>query len=489
MENQAMSKSLTVPQPYQHVMRNFKENPNGIALATAETQVTYSDLLGQSKQIAGYLRALGIKPGHLVATLVPPTLTFIIRQALYHEAAISCSWPQNTEPDPRLGIDWLLTTVPVEGFPAEKTIMVNNAWLARANSYGIDIEPNIYEDFDALVHLVFSSGTTGRPKAIPFSITTIERRSNFAHGYWMSQKPFFNILPQASGAGLQTAYANIVNGEPYLRPGSPSENAAIIRKHKVSSIKASPAQLKELVDFLKANPKAGIQLDLIQSAGSYLPPSLAHELEQMTGAEIRNLYGSSEAGTVSIRVGSSEEPADTGKVVAEATVQIVDEDDRSVPVNVPGVVRYKRPFMVSEYYKNPEETERTYRDGWFYPGDTGWLTTDGHLWLSGRTSELINAGGSKIDPASVDAYLVGQREVEDAAGFGFEDELGVTRLGIAIVPRKKRSDLEDVRKRFNAAFPFRAPDEFFIVESIPRNPAGKVIRRDLANAYLRSLKK
>ena len=489
MDEQQMSKSLTVPQPYQHVMRHVKERPNEIALATADTQVTYADLYGQSKQIAGYLRVLGIKPGQLVATLVPPTLTFILRQALLHEAAISCAWPQHTTPDPELGIDWLLTTVPVEGFPAEKTIMVNNAWLARANSYGTDSEPNMFPDNDAIIHLIFSSGTTGRPKAIPFSINTIERRSNVAHGYWMSQKPFMCILPQASVSGFQTAYANLVNGEPYLRPGSPAENAAIMRKYRVASVKASPAQLKDLVDYLRANPKINLSLKLVQSAGSYLPPKLAADIRETTGAEIHNLYGSSEAGTVSIRVGSSEEAADTGKVVPEATVQIVDEDDNPLPITIPGIVRYKRPFQSTEYFRNPEATAQSFRDGWFYPGDTGWLTEDGHLWLSGRTSELINAGGTKIDPASVDAYLIGQKEIEDAAGFGYEDESGFVKFGIAIVPRKKRIDLEEIRKRFNAAFQFKAPDEFFIVETIPRNPSGKVIRRDLATAYQKALQK
>lgn len=484
-----MSKSLTVPQPYQHVMRNVKERPNEIALATADTQVTYSDLFGQSKRIAAYLRVLGVKPGQLVATLVPPTLTFILRQALLHEAAISCAWPQHTQPDPELGIDWLITTVPVEGFSPEKTILVNNAWLARANAFSVTDEPNMFPDNDAVIHLIFSSGTTGRPKAIPFSIATIERRSNVAHGYWMSEKPFMCILPQASVSGFQTAYANLVNSEPYLRPGSPAENVAIMNRYRVASVKASPAQLKDMVDYLRANPKVRLSLKLVQSAGSYLPPKLAADLRELTGAEIHNLYGSSEAGTVAIRVGSSEEAADAGKVVPEATVQIVDEDDRQVPVNIPGIVRYKRPFQSTEYFRNPEATESSFRDGWFYPGDTGWLTEDGHLWLSGRTSELINAGGTKIDPASVDAYLIGQREVEDAAGFGYEDESGMTKFGIAIVPRKKRSDLDDVRKRFNAAFPFKAPDEFFIVESIPRNPSGKVIRRDLASAFLKHLQK
>jgi acyl-CoA synthetase (AMP-forming)/AMP-acid ligase II len=117
-------------------------------------------------------------------------------------------------------------------------------------------------------------------------------------------------------------------------------------------------------------------------------------------------------------------------------VQIVDELDQVQPFDTEGIVRVASSTMANEYFNNPEATAESFKEGWFYPGDRGRLNENGLLFLTGRESEIINRGGTKIDPVTVDEDVLAYPGVEDAAAFGLSRRVGVEEIAIALVAKE-----------------------------------------------------
>jgi acyl-CoA synthetase (AMP-forming)/AMP-acid ligase II len=167
----------------------------------------------------------------------------------------------------------------------------------------------------------------------------------------------------------------------------------------------------------------------------------------------------------------------------EARVEIVNEGHEPLPQGKEGLVRIRTPDMVREYYKNPEATAQSFRDGWFYPGDRGRLMRDGLLVLAGRDSELINRGGVKIDPVSIDQFLGDYQGISDAAVFGLENRMGIEDIGAAIVAAENfdmRALQQALLETFGKA---RSPSVYFKVQHIPRNEMGKVMRAHMSKRF------
>jgi acyl-coenzyme A synthetase/AMP-(fatty) acid ligase len=172
-----------------------------------------------------------------------------------------------------------------------------------------------------------------------------------------------------------------------------------------------------------------------------------------------------------------------GYLYPDAAVEVVGESDESLPYGVEGLLRFKRPHMVNEYYNDPLLSAKYFRDGWFYSGDRGRLMNDGLLILTGRDSELINRGGIKIDPVSIDHYLVDYPGVEDAAAFGFINKIGVQDVAVAIVIADN-FDIDTLKIKLHEKLGgARYPSYFIKVNKIPRNQMGKVMRGQLSKQF------
>ena len=347
------------------------------------------------------------------------------------------------------------------------------------------ILPLRYESDESICRIVFSSGTTGIPKPVAFSVDMIERRTPIATGFWMNTLPFMSLLDIGTISGFTTFYSSVMNGHTYLVPGTPTHNLEQINKHKVTSIKASPSQIAELAREINLSGIETPTLEIIQSVGSILPSQVAKAARKATGAKIYNVYGSTETGVVTIRSEDSDDPFDAGKIVEGARLQIVDTFDNPLSIGEVGVIRYQRAFQANGYFRDPDASTLAFKDGWFYPGDIGSLSADGQLRLAGRSSEIINAGGVKIDPAKVDEAALEVTGVQDVAGFGCEDEMGVTQFVIAVVPGID-FNADRLIEKLQLEFGSARPSTILTVDEIPRNVMGKPLRSQLASQYLKN---
>jgi long-chain acyl-CoA synthetase len=448
--------------------------------------MSYAQAYRLTNQIASWLRSTGIKPGHTVALDMPVNLHLLFSQALFHEAAIGCQLPAGLSDSSSFIADWLISDSLSESHAAVNVITLDSALLKEIHSLTDKfILPLRYENDESICRIVFSSGTTGIPKPVAFSVDMIERRTPIATGFWMKTLPFMSFLDIGTISGFTTFYSSVMNGHTYLVPGNPTHNLQQINEHKVASIKASPSQIAELAREINLSGKEATTLEIIQSVGSILPSQVAKAARKATGAKIYNVYGSTETGVVTIRSEDSDDPFDAGTIVEGAQLQIVDTFDNPLSIGEVGVIRYQRAFQANGYFRDPDASTLAFKDGWFYPGDIGSLSADGQLRLAGRSSEIINAGGVKIDPAKVDEAAMEVTGVQDVAGFGCEDEMGVTQFVIAVVPGID-FDADRLIERLQAEFGSARPSTILTVDEIPRNVMGKPLRSQLATQYLKN---
>lgn len=447
-------------------------------------RLTYGDLVDNVGKVAGRLRVLGVKPGDVIALALPPQLEAVFVLASFHEAAMCCTLPAALDIPAKIGFDWVFATEARAsriGPGATRVVTIDAAWL-RATSDVSRVPAAREFGEDDVCRLLFSSGTTGSPKAVAFTVEGADRRAASAAAHWMGLPPLMSLLGLSTASGFLAFYGAMATGQTYFIPGLPAENLALMREFDIASIKASPIQLDALVRAMSPVPTVLPRLKRIQSAGGFLPKGLAERLMKAFGCEVGNLYGSSEVGTVSLRVGAPSEPQDVGLVVEDVELQIVDEDGALVAPGVIGRVRYRRAFQVGGYFRDPDASIAHFIDGWFYPGDRGSLADDGRLRIEGRVSEVLNAAGAKVDPIVLETQALEYDGITDAAAFMADSEDCVERIGLAFVSDDE-PDVEDLAQYLRHRLGGSAPLVYVRLESIPRNDMGKVQRVELATQY------
>ncbi|HWS75243.1 MAG TPA: fatty acid--CoA ligase family protein, partial [Quisquiliibacterium sp.] len=172
-------------------------------------------------------------------------------------------------------------------------------------------------------------------------------------------------------------------------------------------------------------------------------------------------------------------PDAAGRVLPWIDVRIEDDDGNALPPGAVGRVGLRSAGGIADgYFEDPENTARSYRDGWFFPGDLGSLTPDGVLLLAGRADDVVSIGGVKLNLAEVDRAIESFPGVVEGAGFVVTSPRGVTLLLAAVVAK---DSLDEAALRGHCASRLRGqrPAQIVRLPALPRNAAGKVLRREL----------
>jgi acyl-CoA synthetase (AMP-forming)/AMP-acid ligase II len=477
---------LSSPQPFDHLVRHARLSPSAIAMSAEHRDFTFAQLHQQAKGIAGILRDTGVQPGQIVVTQVKSNLHLVFMEALFHEAVIGCTFPGPVDQTNPVGFDWLVSHSYSPSFPRDRTIIVDDLFMMGASSQPNKLTARTYDDFSSVCRLIFSSGTTGIPVAIPRTIRDFEGRLKDDDATWMSMRPVLSLISIQGGIGVICAYSNMANGDKYLPPGTGATNLAQIKENYVATVIGSPIQLDDLV---KEAERAGARLDdltKVLSAGSYLPLQLVDRIKAITGATVLNAYGSNEIGIVAWQSDHTGDATDVGLIVSGIEVQIVDENDQEVPTGELGIIRCRQEFQAQSYFRSAEGREGGLRNGWFYPGDAGYVSANNHLHLAGRMSEMINSGGVKLNPAKVDAALQSTGQVKDVCTFAFQRRDGIIGFAVAVVP-SPHFDMATFESAIERECRGVRANVVVQVASIARSETGKILRAEMANklrAYL-----
>jgi long-chain acyl-CoA synthetase len=214
-----------------------------------------------------------------------------------------------------------------------------------------------------------------------------------------------------------------------------------------------------------------------------LPQEIAEEFERRTGARVLEGYGLTETSptTSVMRLEDPRKPGSCGRPVPHVEVAILDDDDVPVPVGESGEVCIKGPNIMAGYYKMPEETSQVMRNGWFHSGDVGHLDEDGFLYITERKKDLIIRGGFNIYPRDVEEVLYEHPAVLEAAVVGVPDpKMGEeVKAYVVLRPGAVAGDEELLEHCRGLLARYKTPRWIEVIDALPKNPIGKVLKREL----------
>jgi acyl-coenzyme A synthetase/AMP-(fatty) acid ligase len=293
-----------------------------------------------------------------------------------------------------------------------------------------------------------------------------------------------SLLGLETVSGFQTVFAQLFEGQTCFVSHNGSMNWKLIQSHGIKSIKTSPAKLADLIRSLKSDisdAKVRLPLEEIQVAGGLLPKSLAANCEETFALTPTYLYGSTEVGTVSRGEFNFSHANCVGAMVSEVDCEIVDLNETPVTTGEIGSVRIRRRPMPSSYWKEELTRSNGFRDGWFYPGDRGWVNSSRELFIEGRSDDQVNAGGVKVNLAQLDQQIGDLDQLTDAATFEFTGSLGESLLGLAYTSIEP-IDPQEVERIVGNSMPGLRFNAFVKLDSIPRNNLGKAQRDKLTES-------
>lgn len=220
---------------------------------------------------------------------------------------------------------------------------------------------------------------------------------------------------------------------------------------------------------------------LLLSAGAPLHPQVALSFRERFGKNISQLYGSTEAGIMSLNFG--DRPAasamSVGTPLKDRQIRVVDANDKDVRDGEEGEITVFSPATATAYLGRPEISAEKFRNGWYYTGDIGRHDAAGHLYVTGRKSSFMNVGGLKVDPSEVEQAIMASGEALECAVVGVSrPQFG--EIIAAYVVLKPGGALEPLRAHCRAHLAsFKMPREFHGVDALPRSATGKVLRKYL----------
>ncbi len=334
---------------------------------------------------------------------------------------------------------------------------------------------------------ILTSGTTGTPKGAPRS----EPKSLSLLGGLFSKVPFRArettelCVPMFHALGFMQALVGVALGSTLVlrRRFDPEQTIESLERHHASAMVVVPVMLLRLVDVGEEEIKRHdlSNLRIIFVSGSALGADLAERATKVFGPVIYNLYGSTEVAYATIATPEDIEAdsSSVGKVVRGSVVKIFDEHDNEVPQGESG-----RIFVgnLSQFEGYTGGGSKDSIQGLMSSGDVGHFDANGRLFIDGRDDEMIVSGGENVFPAEVEELLGGHESIQEAAAIGVDDEKFGQRLKAFVVLRDGADLSEDEVKSYvkeNLAN-YKVPREVVFIDELPRNPTGKILKRELA---------
>lgn len=255
---------------------------------------------------------------------------------------------------------------------------------------------------------------------------------------------------------------------------------------RIDAMLATPTMLAQLLTACDQHPSIEVQVATIISSGGSLPRALLERVRPRLCSHIITGYGSTEAALSATAPAHriAHIPGAAGYVTPGIRIEIVDEMDRAVPAGVEGIVRISSEFGIKGYLDDPFESAQVFRDGWFYPGDLGSLTSDNLLVIAGRQNDVLNAGGGKMAAEKIEAALLSYKGVREAAVFIATSEAGAEEVWAAIVS-SEAVDAESLRTHCRLLMPaVFVPTHIVPLDRLPVNAMGKIDRPRLKDQVL-----
>lgn len=485
-----------------------RATPHAVAVVDGDRRLTYAALDERARRVGNALLAAGLKPGDRVAVVLGNRLE-------YPEIAAGIArvgmWMVPVNPRLTAGevtyilgharttaaiIDDALASIVVEAFAAHDhalILSVDGTTCGRAYEDALDTaspaDAGIVVDELEPFCVAYTSGTTGRPKGVMIShrsrvLTFLGTALEWGLG---PGRVTIAVAPLYHGAGFAFGYGALhVGGELHmLRTFDPARLLEMISEsgaHSVFLVPTHAQMLRALGDDVVRKADTASLETLYFNAAPMPHPLKVWVTEVLPHVGLHELYGSTEAGIVSNCRPADvlRKPGSVGPPWLMTEVRVVDPDGNEVGPGGTGELYSRSPYLMNGYLDDPDATAAcTTDDGFLTSGDIVRLDEDGFISIIDRTKDMIISGGTNIYPREVEDVLVTHPGVRDVAVVGLPDETWGEQVA-AFVVVAHGTTAEDLDAHCRAALAgYKIPRRYEIVEALPRNAAGKVLKRDL----------
>jgi len=371
--------------------------------------VTYRRLAQFIHNVGHRVRDHGLLRGKVVALFIKdPILHAAFILGLTKLGIVTVS-SRELELPKELPVDAVFADSSYPSDGGRQVVVVDGSWLTGDGPGDDEIveEPSSPDD---PCRIILTSGTTGYPKAVTRAtrhVSTRVHRLLTAYGSRFSDcSSIFMDVGLSTGIGFTIfVYTLWRGGSLFLRGGGPAGLMEALASHRVQGMVASPKSLAEMAELADQGSPSYAGFDTVVWTGSLMSRTLSERVRSRICSNLVCSYGSTEAGVAASAPAGAIAKVEgaVGYVAPGVTIDIVGPSGEVLPVGKEGLVRIRSECVVDGYVGDPESTRLKFRDGGFYPGDVGTLTTSGILVLSGRQETVINLGGDKVSPERVEA--------------------------------------------------------------------------------------
>ena len=357
--------------------------------------------------------------------------------------------------------------------------------------------------------LMYTAGTTGRPKGVPlrhhafvsYVLDNVDPASPDIEERNLLTVPLYHV------AGIQAMLAAIYGGRTLvmMRQFEVKEWLESIQREKATRAMLVPTMLKRVIDDPDFNKYDLSSLKVITYGAAPMPFEVINRaIQMMPWVKFINAFGQTEtASTITalgpedhIIEGTEEEKekekklkrltSSIGKPLPDVEVKIVDEEGKGIAVLEVGEILARGPRIMTGYWRDEQKTKQVITsDGWLRTGDMGWMDEEGYIYLAGRADDMIIRGGENISPEEVEDVLHSHPKVEEAAVIAVPDpEWGQEPRAIVVLKKGKTATQEEIIEYCRSKLSgFKRPRSVVFIDSLPRNPMGKVLRKKLREEY------
>jgi len=362
-------------------------------------------------------------------------------------------------------------------------------------------------DDNDMTILMYTAGTTGRPKGVPLThngfvsyiLENVEPANPDIEERNLLTVPLYHV------AGCQAMMAAVYGGRTLIlmRQFEVKEWMRTVQEERVTRAMLVPTMLKWIIDDPEFKGYDLSPLRVITYGAAPMPFEVIKKaIAEMPWVKFINAFGQTEtASTITalgpedhVIEGTEEErekklrrlTSSIGRPLPDVEIRIVDKEGRVLEAQEVGEIQARGPRIMTGYWKDDEKTSQALtKDGWLRTGDVGWFDEEGYIYLSGRGDDMIIRGGENISPEEVEDVLHSHPEIDEAAVIGVPDpDWGQEPMAVVVLKKGASIDADGIMEHCRAHLAgFKRPRSVVFVDELPRNPMGKVLKKDLRKRY------